>query len=255
MDIIFEFILTEQFLFFILVGFVAQFIDGSMGMAYGVSANSFLLSLGVSPVQSSASIHIAEVFTTGISGLSHYGFGNVDLSLVKRLIIPGMIGAICGAWLLTKLPSEMIKTFVSIYLMIMGSVILFKAYSGKNQKKKVTHKVIPLGFMGGFFDAAGGGGWGPIVASTLVSKGSIPRLAVGTVNAAEFFVALAASLTFIFSIVTLEWSIVIGLALGGAIAAPFAAYFASKIPSHLFMVMIGIIIILLSVRNLFSLEF
>lgn len=255
MDIILEFLLSEQFLLFILVGFVAQFIDGSMGMAYGVSANSFLLSLGVSPVQSSASIHIAEVFTTGISGLSHYGFGNVDLSLVKRLIIPGVIGAICGAWLLTKLPSEMIKTFVSIYLIIMGSVILFKAYAGKNKEKKVTHRVVTLGFMGGFFDAAGGGGWGPIVASTLVSKGSIPRLAVGTVNAAEFFVALATSLTFIISIVTLEWAIVVGLAVGGAIAAPFAAYFSSKIPSHLFMVLIGIIIILLSVKNLFSLEF
>jgi uncharacterized membrane protein YfcA len=252
MDIIFDFLLSEQFLFFVLVGFVAQFIDGSMGMAYGISANSLLLSLGVSPIQSSASIHIAEVFTTGISGLSHYGFGNVDLSLVKRLIIPGVIGAICGAWLLTKLPVDMIKTFVSIYLLIMGSVILIKAYSNKDQPKKVTHRIVPLGLMGGFFDAAGGGGWGPIVASTLVSKGSIPRLAVGTVNAAEFFIALASSLTFILTIVTIKWDIVAGLAIGGAIAAPFAAYFSSKIPSKLFMVLIGLIIILLSIRNLIN---
>lgn len=255
MNLLINFLLSEQFLIYVLIGFLAQFIDGSMGMAYGISANSFLLSLGVSPVQSSASIHIAEVFTTGISGVSHYGFGNVDTSLVKRLILPGVVGGICGALLLTKLPTNSIKTFVSLYLLVMGGLIIFKAFFRKNKPKKVNHNVIPLGLMGGFFDAAGGGGWGPIVASTLVSKGSVPRLAVGTVNAVEFFVALATSVTFVISIVTFEWAIVVGLALGGAIAAPLAAYFSSKIPTKFFMFLIGIIIVLLSLRNLLGFEF
>lgn len=255
METVVDFVLSEQFLFFILVGFVAQFIDGSLGMAYGVSANSLLLSLGVSPVQSSASIHIAEMFTTGISGISHYNFGNVDVSLVKRLILPGVIGAVCGALLLTQLPTQTLKLFVSIYLLIMGGVILLKAYSRNHQSKKVTHRIIPLGFIGGFFDSAGGGGWGPIVASTLVSKGSVPRFAVGTVNAAEFFVAVASSITFILSIVTIEWTIVVGLAVGGAIAAPVAAYFSTKIPARLFMYLIGAIIIFLSLRTLLILSF
>lgn len=253
MNVLFDFLLSDPFLFFVLAGFVAQFIDGSMGMAYGVSANSLLLTFGISPVQSSASIHIAEVFTAGISGISHYGFGNVDTLLFKRLILPGIIGAICGALVLTYLPAAVIKTFVSLYLIGMGVVIMIKAYQKSRQDRFVHHSIIPLGLLGGFFDAAGGGGWGPIVASTLVSKGSIPRFAVGTVNAAEFFVALASSLTFILSVVTLQWKIVLGLALGGALAAPFAAYFASKIPTKLFMILIGLIIIVLSSRILLDL--
>lgn len=130
-----------------------------------------------------------------------------------------------------------------------------KAYSKKNQSKKVTHRIVLLGFIGGFFDSAGGGGWGSIAASTLVSKESVPRYAVGTVNAAEFFAAVASSLTFILSIVAVEWTIVLGLAIGGAVAAPVAAYFSTKIPSKYFMMLIGAIIIFLSLRTLLRLLF
>jgi uncharacterized membrane protein YfcA len=240
-----EFFFSQELLFFILIGFTAQFIDGSLGMAYGISANTLLLSLGISPVQASASIHIAELLTTSVSGFTHYGFGNVDMGLVKKLIIPGVIGAVIGALVLVWLPVTLMKVMVSLYLLVMGGTILYKAYRNVISEK-VRHHVIPLGFFGGFLDAAGGGGWGTIVASTLVAKGSIPRLAIGTVNAAEFFVALASSLVFVISIITLNWTIVLGLALGGAISAPLAAYFAKRIPARLFMVLIGIMIMLLS---------
>lgn len=245
----FDLFLTQEFLFFAMVGFTAQFIDGSLGMAYGISANTFLLSLGITPVQASASIHIAEVATSGISGISHYGFGNVDMKLVKRLIVPGVVGAILGALILIWLPVTIMKVLVSIYLLLMGGAILYKAWR-KKHVKEAHHHVIPLGFFGGFFDAAGGGGWGTIVASTLVAKGSIPRLAVGTVNMAEFFVALASALIFVTSLPAINWTITLGLAVGGACSAPFAAWFAKKIPASPFMILIGITIILLSVYTI-----
>ena len=142
--------------------------------AYGISANTLLLSLGVTPVQASASIHIAEVATSGISGISHYGFGNVDMKLVKRLIVPGVIGAVFGALVLIWMPASLMKVFVGLYLLLMGGTILYKAWR-KTHVKEAHHHIGPLGFFGGFFDAAGGGGWGTIVASTLVAKGSIPK--------------------------------------------------------------------------------
>lgn len=241
----FDIIYTQEFLLFALVGFIAQFIDGTLGMAYGLSANTFLLSLGVTPVQASASIHIAEVATSGVSGLAHYGFGNVDVELVKRLILPGIIGAVIGALTLIWLPVMLMKVLVSFYLLVMGGIILYKAWR-QVHIKQIRHNVVPLGFFGGFFDAAGGGGWGTIVASTLVAKGSVPRLAVGTVNMAEFFIAIASSLVFVLSLSTLNWTIVLGLAFGGVSSAPFAAWFAKKIPALPFMIMIGITIIALS---------
>lgn len=249
-----DFLLTREFLLFALIGFIAQFIDGSLGMAYGVSANTLLLSLGITPVQASASIHIAEVATSGVSGLAHYGFGNVDMKLVKQLIIPGVIGAVVGASVLIWLPISLMKIAISLYLVAMGGMILFKAWR-KTHSKRIHHHMTPLGFFGGFFDAAGGGGWGTIVASTLVAKGSIPRLAVGTVNMAEFFVALASSAVFIASVPVLNWTIVLGLALGGVIAAPFAALFAHRIPAGPFMIMIGIAIILLSAFTMYQVLF
>ena len=248
---LFEFVYSQEFLFFVLVGLAAQCIDGTLGMAYGISANTLLLSMGVTPVQASASIHIAEVATSGISGVAHYGFGNVDLELVKKLIIPGVIGAVAGTLLLVWLPGDIIKAVVGLYLLVMGVTILFKA-KWKSRTRKVRHHVTPLGFSGGFFDAAGGGGWGTIVASSLVAKGSVPRLAVGTVNVAEFFVALASSLVFILSLPEINWRITLGLALGGAIAAPFAAFFAKKIPAKPFMILIGCAIILLSAYTVYQ---
>lgn len=249
-----ETLFTEELVFFILVGFAAQLVDGTLGMAYGISANTLLLNIGISPIQASACIHIAEVFTTGISGISHHAFGNVDISLIKKLILPGMIGAICGVMVLIWLPAGIIKTVVSLYLLFMGGMVLYRAYQKNSKKQPIHHRIVPLGLFGGFFDAAGGGGWGTFVASSLVARGSIPRLAVGTVNAAEFFVALTTSLTFIISVVAIEWQIVLGLALGGVIAAPFAAYFTSKIPAKLFMIIIGCLIILLSLRTLSNIQ-
>ena len=247
-----DFIFTPEFFFFALIGFTAQLIDGSLGMAYGISANALLLSLGIVPAQASASIHIAEVATSGISGATHYGFGNVDMKLVKKLVIPGVIGAAAGALVLVWLPVQIMKIAVCLYLAVMGSIILHKVFQKNKPAETHHHKVIPLGLFGGFFDASGGGGWGTIVTSTLVAKGSVPRLAVGTVNMAEFFVALSSSLVFIATLPMINWNIALGLALGGAIAAPFSAYLAHLIPAKTFMFLIGCAIILLSAYTIFQ---
>jgi len=239
-----------QFLIYLMIGFFAQIIDGSLGMAYGVSANSFLLSTGVSPAAASASVHISEVFTTLVSGLSHLRFKNVDQKLIKVLIIPGVLGGIVGAYLLVKFPADVIKPFIAVYLLIMGIRIFIKAFNHIPgiQFKKIHH--IFLGLFGGFFDAAGGGGWGPIVTSTLLSQDDPPRKIIGSVNISEFFVTFAEAVTFIATIGMAPWAIVLGLICGGVVAAPLAAYLTSKIPSKAMLIIIGSVIILLQVRNL-----
>lgn len=249
---LFDLIIAPEFFFFVLIGFAAQLIDGSLGMAYGISANALLLSLAVSPAQASASIHIAEVATSGISGITHYGFGNVDTKLTKKLIIPGVIGAAAGALVLVWLPVQIMKIAVCIYLALMGGIILYKVFQENKPNEMHHHRVVPLGLLGGFFDASGGGGWGTIVTSALVARGSVPRLAVGTANLAEFFVALSSSLVFIASLSMINWSIALGLALGGVVAAPLSAYFTHLIPTRTFMLLIGSAIILLSAYTLFQ---
>ncbi|MGQ9585619.1 MAG: sulfite exporter TauE/SafE family protein, partial [Anaerolineae bacterium] len=192
-----------SFLLFVAVGFVAQIVDGALGMAYGVTSTSFLLGLGIpfiTPAVASASVHASEIFTTAVSGLSHLRFGNVDRSLFKRLLIPGVIGGALGAYVLTAVPGRLIKPFVALYLMAMGLLILRRAFQKKKESPLTTRFVLPLGIIGGFFDAIGGGGWGPIVTSTLVARGKNPRFAVGSVNLAEFFVTLAESVTFVLTI-------------------------------------------------------
>lgn len=247
--------MEQDILFFILVGFVAQFIDGSLGMAYGISATTLLLTLGIPAVQASASIHAAEIITTAASGISHYNFGNVNKNLVKKLVIPGMIGAACGALTLVWIPMEIIRPIVALYLGGMGIMILIKAYTKQVEEEEGgeehRHNLTLLGITGGFLDSAGGGGWGSIVASTLVAKGSVPRLAVGSVNAVEFFVAFTSAFTFIFSIGIDYWKIILGLAIGGVISAPLAAYFARKIPARIFMLLIGFAIVFLSARTIY----
>ena len=171
-------------LLYVLVGFVAQMIDGALGMAYGVSSNTFLLSVGIPPAAASASVHMAEGVTTGISGLSHWRLGNIDWNLVKRLALPGVLGGIAGAYLLTSIDGNVLKPFISAYLLIMGVIILIKAFNGKHEPKETKHLGI-LGIIGGFFDAIGGGGWGPIVTTTLVARGKHPRYAIGSVNFSE----------------------------------------------------------------------
>ena len=234
---------------FIIVGFLAQIIDGARGMAYGVSATTFLLTVGVSPAIASASVHAAEVVTTALSGISHLSFGNVDPNLFKRLVVPGVIGALLGSYILTAIPGDAIKPWISAYLLVMGIFIFIKAMR-EFVPAQVTSHLIPLGLIGGFLDAIGGGGWGPVVVSTLVARGNNPRLTIGSANLAEFFVAVAASITFILTIGLGYWQAILGLALGGALAAPFAAYLCKKISHRTLMFMVGTLIILLSLRTI-----
>lgn len=240
----------EDLVVYILVGFLAQMIDGSLGMAYGVSSTTFLLNAGLSPTLASASVHMAEVCTTGVSGLSHMGLGNVDKTLFKRLILPGMLGGILGAYILTSVSGDAIKPFVAIYLLLMGVRILWKALK-TSQEAPRNIRLIPLGLAGGFLDAIGGGGWGPVVTSTLVANGHEPRFAVGSVNTSEFFVTFAQSITFLIFLRDIQMNIVGGLLIGGVIAAPFAAYASKYLAPRKLMFLVGVVIILLSLRTLF----
>lgn len=240
--------IPPDFALYVAAGFVAQLIDGALGMAYGVSATSLLLALGVPPAAASATVHAAECFTTGASGLSHHAFGNVDRFLFRRLLIPAVIGAVIGAYLLSEI-GDVIKPWVSGYLIIMGVVIVAKAFTRVPPRNVTTH-LAPLGFCGALVDAMGGGGWGPIVASNLIVRGNNVRITVGSVNAVEFFVTLAASITFFLTIGLTHWSIIVGLAIGGVIAAPFGAWAAKRIPHKPFMVLVGVLVIAISVRNL-----
>lgn len=239
-----------DFFLFIAVGFAAQLVDGAIGMAYGVSATTVLLSIGVLPAAASASVHAAEVFTTGASGLAHWRMGNVDFRLLRRLAIPGMIGGGIGAYILTTLQGEMIRPIVSAYLLLLGFVILWKALRGRAPSADPPRHIVPLGLFGAFVDAIGGGGWGPIVTSTLVGRGTTPRFAIGSVNLAEFFVTVTVSATFIATIGLELWPIIVGLILGGVVAAPFAAYATSRIPDRPMMILVAIVIVILSVRGL-----
>ena len=238
---------------FVLFGFIAQLIDGALGMAYGVSSNAFFLSLGVPPSIASACIHTSEMFTTAVSGISHFKLGNVDKKIFLRLLIPGVIGGVLGAYILTELPGGKIKPFVSLYLLIMGLWILVKIVR-KTHQIKTKSRLIPLGLAGGFFDAIGGGGWGPIVTTTLVANGNHPRYAIGSVNSAEFFVTVAESITFFATIGTLlfqHWEKIVGLMIGGVIAAPFAAWVCKKLPHKVLMLLVGLLISGLSIRILY----
>lgn len=235
---------------FIIVGFIAQIIDGALGMAYGVSSNSFLLSIGIPPAAASASVHTAEVFTTFVSGVSHWKFGNVDKKLFKKLLIPGIIGGVVGAYVLTSIPGKTIKPFIGAYLLIMGLMILRKAFK-KIREKRVETKLIPLATAGGFFDAIGGGGWGPIVTSTLMARGHNPRFTIGSVNLSEFFVTVAEAATFFTILGLVHWQVIVGLLIGGVLAAPMAAYVCKRLPSRALMIIVGILITVLSIRTIY----
>lgn len=245
----FQSFLHEEFFVYLLVGIVAQLIDGSLGMAYGVSSTSFLISTGVSPATASASVHIAEVFTSGISGLSHWKFGNIDRAMFKKLVLPGAMGAAFGAYFLTSFDGEIIKPYISAYLLIMGLVILAKAARKTMAFKNYKH-MRKLALIGGFIDASGGGGWGPVVTTTLIGSGKNPKLTIGTVNAVEFLVALTASGIFTLFIGINSWLVIAGLIVGGALAAPVGAYICHKINVRAAMSVVGLLIILLSLRTL-----
>lgn len=243
------------FLLYVLVGFIAQMIDGALGMAYGVSSNTFLLSLGIPPAAASASVHMAEVVTTGISGFSHWKLGNVDWKLVRRLLIPGVVGGLLGAYILTSIDGNIIKPYIAVYLLIMGGVIIYKAFTVKLRRKPDEYhgpRISLLGLFGGFCDAIGGGGWGPVVTSTLVARGKNPRMTIGSVNFSEFFVTLGQSILFVLTLNLSEyWQVILGLLIGGAIAAPIAAKLAQKLPMKALMIFVGILIIALSIRTIY----
>ncbi len=244
--------IDSSILYFILAGFVAQMIDGALGMAYGVTATSFLLSAGIPPAASSASVHASEIFTSGVSGLMHLKFGNVNTKLFKNLLIPGVIGAILGAYVLTSLEdfNYILKPLISAYTLFLGVVIIMKALKKDNIRKRIK-RLFPLALFGGFADSIGGGGWGPIVSSTLIAGGRNARYTIGSVNLTEFFVSLASSLTFVTIIGLTHWTIIAGLIIGGIIAAPIAAFLANKIPTKTIMILVGVVVIITSLKRLF----
>ncbi len=233
------------------VGFFAQMIDGALGMAYGITATTFLLSAGASPAAASASVHIAEVFTTGLSGISHVKLGNVNKSLFLRLLLPGIIGAVLGAILITQFDGKVLKPFISAYLLLMGLYILSKAYRHVKQRKQPKH-VAKLALFGGFVDAAGGGGWGPVVTSSLLGSGSDPRTTIGSVNFAEFFLTISSATSFILLAgEPSTWMMVAGLVFGGMFAAPFAALLCKKLSARTLLTIVGCLITLISAYNIY----
>ncbi|MDT8411747.1 MAG: sulfite exporter TauE/SafE family protein [Vicingaceae bacterium] len=242
-DLLFD----STFFWFMLAGFLAQLVDGALGMAYGVTSNSILLSFGLSPKLASAAVHTAEVFTTGVSGLSHIRFGNFDKKLFLKLIIPGVLAASLGAFLLgSVINGKVIKPYISTYLIILGVLILLKAFKKKIKTKENLKHAPYFALVGGFLDAIGGGGWGPIVTSNLIRQGNTPNIVIGTVNTAEFFVTFFSAGILLYFTGIQSWQIILGLIIGGTLAAPLGAFVTKKIPHKPMMVVVGILIILTS---------
>lgn len=236
----------KVFFICLIVGFLAQLIDGTLGMAYGVSCSTFLRTFGISSAVSSACTHTAEIFTTLASGISHLSMKNVSRELFIRLVIPGVIGGIFGAYILTSFDDRVIAPFISAYLVVMGLVIFLKMFRKKKDipAKKVGNWVCPLAFIGGTSDAMGGGGWGPVVTSTLLARDHDVHKTIGSVNTAEFFVTLAESITFFLTLGSLADYLpsVFGLIVGGVIAAPLAAYLCRRIPVRPLLGIVGLTI-------------
>ncbi|MDB5263565.1 MAG: hypothetical protein JWQ14_2848 [Adhaeribacter sp.] len=245
--------IDSDILYFMLGGFIAQMIDGALGMAYGVSASTFLLSFGIPPAAVSASVHASEIFTSGVSGLMHLRFGNVNSKLFKTLLLPGVLGAILGAYVLSSAEeyAYIIKPLVAVYTLVLGFIIIRKAIQ-KNRQKRRIRKMGLLAVTGGFLDSVGGGGWGPIVSSSLIASGRNPLYTIGSVNLTEFFVSFASSVTFITLIGFSHWQVVLGLVLGGMVAAPFAALIARRLPVKTMMIVVGLVVIILSLRNIYT---
>jgi uncharacterized membrane protein YfcA len=239
----------SSILTFVLVGFLAQVVDGALGMGYGVISTSFLLSFGVPPAMASASVHTAEVFVTGASGIAHLGNGNVERRLVMRLVVPGVIGGVLGAYVLTEIPGERIRPVVALYLLVIGAVILRRALAQRAPRLRLV-RLAPLGFVGGFLDSVGGGGWGPIVTSTLLVQGQAPRSAIGSVNLTEFFITVAQAATFWALLGEVQWPVALGLLGGGVLAAPLAAYACRRLPARVVMGLVGALVLVLSLRTI-----
>ena len=232
---------------FIAVGFAAQLVDGALGMAFGVITSTMLVAvMGVPPAQASARIHVVECFTTAVSGISHLLHGNVDKALFFRLLIPGVIGGVLGAYVLTSLDASVVKPFVLVYLTGIGVYLFWRGLLYPPEGRVAKH-VAPLGLLGGFLDAAGGGGWGPVVTSNLLIQGADPRKVVGTVNTVEFFLTISVSAAFIYRLGFADIAgATLGLLLGGIAAAPFGAYAAKRFAAKHMLIMVGIVLTLTS---------
>lgn len=247
---------NPHFYYFLGAGFIFAMIDGAIGMSYGVTSTTFSLSMGIPPASASTAVHISEILSNGIAGWMHFRMGNINKKLFKLLLIPGVIGAVLGAYLLSSLEhySQYTKPVVSIYTLILGIVILNKAFNinkiGVATKK--IKRIRALGFTGGFIDAVGGGGWGSIVLSSLIAGGRNARYSLGTVKLSRFFIALMSSLTFVTMLSGLHWYAVSGLVIGSAIASPIAARVSNKLSAKTIMVAVGIIVILVSSRSIFN---
>lgn len=244
--------LDSKFYWMIAAGFLAQLVDGALGMGYGVICTTVLLSLGVNLPAISGSIHTAEMFSSGMSGYSHYRFGNVNKKLFKALLIPGIIGAIAGAVMLAKLGekyADYIRPLLAAYTLILGVRILLTALR-KNKKPTKVKRVGWLAGAGGFLDSFGGGGWGPLVTSTLISKGRTPRFVIGSVSITEFFVTLASALTFFGMLGLSHWQVIAGLVIGGMAGAPLAAKLSGKLPLKTMLIAVGAMVIIWSLRIL-----
>ncbi|ASY59964.1 MULTISPECIES: sulfite exporter TauE/SafE family protein [Sinorhizobium] len=246
----------EDFLLFAAVGFLAQAVDGALGMAYGVISSTVLLAFGVPPAQASASAHAAELFTTAASGSAHLYHRNIDWKLFRRLVPFGVGGGILGAFVLTSFDGDQVKPFVTAYLAIIGSWLLYRSFHRIPTNPVKMRIVAPLGATAGFLDAAGGGGWGPVATTGLLGAGGQPRFVIGTVNASEFLIALSVSLSFLAMIVTGHWeeaghfrdylASIGGLIAGGVLAAPLAGWMVKALKEKTLLRLVGILITLLA---------
>lgn len=249
--------LDKNFHWMVLAGFLAQLVDGALGMGYGVTSATILLSAGVNLASISGSIHTAEMFASGASGYSHYKFGNVNKKLFKALVIPGVIGAILGAVLLSKLGTshaDYLRPIMAAYTLFLGCRILINAFRAKKVQKKFKRHGWLAG-AGGFLDSFGGGGWGPIVTTTLITKGRSPRFVIGTVSLTEFFVTLASAFTFFTMLGVTHWQVIVALIIGGLIAAPIAARLAGKLPRKTSFILVGLLVIIWSVKIIWGILF
>lgn len=237
---------------FIAIGFAAQVVDGALGMAFGVISNTLLLSLGVSPAAASAGVHTVETFTTAVSGVSHVIHRNVQWRMFLRLMIPGVIGGVLGAYVLSNIHADTARPFILTYLTAIGVYLLWRAthYPPTPKEPKIVE---PLGLAGGFLDAAGGGGWGPVVTSNLLVQGASPRMTIGTVNTVEFFLTSTISATFIAQLGWEAFTVAtVGLLVGGVVAAPFGAMLAKRVPANRLMLLVGTVLTLTSLYGLYN---
>jgi uncharacterized membrane protein YfcA len=236
---------------FMLIGFAAQLVDGALGMAFGQISSTMLISIGVPPAAASAGVHTAETFTTAVSGISHVAHRNVDWRLFVRIAVPGVIGGVLGAYVLTQIHAETAKPFVLAYLAALGLYLFYRGIMHRHTERR-PKIVSPLGLVGGFLDAAGGGGWGGIVTSNLLVQGSNPRKTIGTVNTAEFFLTVTISVTFL---IALGWQAftfaTLGLLIGGVLAAPFGAFIAKRVNPDRLLTFVGALLTITSCYGLY----